>query len=212
MCASTLTRSSESAAKLSRSQFNLTFVNGTRNFSTRADFGGHKTLERLRLRDGVPGSYYLIYRSNLPNYLLFSQTFVFLSGGAVLTALALYFFQQLEKDEKEKNDARKLQLIDEKVRHDKEWSLSKKIQEWKDEKGVKDDAAKPGLDDFVGNESTQMLLMLSSFVILAVALTRIQQLTPVRIYANDKVTYAKASHLFYVTISKQCFNLKLTIR
>ncbi len=152
------------------------------------EFCGSKTLERLHRKDGIPKSYILIYRTNFPNYLMFSQIFVFLAIGATITtALLLLVTGGLTEEQKKEKKAKQLDEVQQKNLIENETAAMKALQEYKEEQGIKDPTSKPQIEDLLEDDASQMIVMGMFLITMAIGLFRIQRFMPVRIYANPKV-------------------------
>lgn len=153
------------------------------------DFGGSKTLERLHRKDGIPKSYTLIYRTNFPNYLMFSQMFVLLAIGATITTGLILLTGGLTEEQKEEKKAKQLEEVQQRKLSVQESPAMKALQEYKDEQGIKEPTSKPQVEDLLEGDGYQMAAMTMFLITMGISLFRIQRFLPVRIYANQKVNY-----------------------
>ncbi|CAL8086469.1 unnamed protein product [Orchesella dallaii] len=161
-----------------------------RNYSSGSkSLFGTKAVERLHRRDGISKSYQLVYRSDLPNFLLATQAGVFVSLLAlVFTGITYIVLGPLSEEEQvaRRDEIRK--QSEEKRQKERESELEKVISNIRTEKGWSEPRSDKGpqIEDLTEGGPAVYVMIITTVVFFAAALFRLQQLMPVRMYVNEK--------------------------
>lgn len=177
---------------MSISTINLS-LGRNRTYSTIRDSEGFcapKTAERLRLRDGMPKSYKLIYRSSFQNYLLSVQIIILVMAVGVITLLAFVIVSPPteKRTEEEKMELRRALA---KSQAENRSGLEKKLKgDISNPDDVKAKLGSPSLIDIYTEDDPTLFGILAVLLLsLIISLIRLQRLLPIRIYANNKVMF-----------------------